>query len=291
MTSSSTLWTGLLGHPFNVSFVDAGGWRTRVLGAGSGPPLVMLHGTGGHAEAFARNLVGLGDHAQVFAPDFAGHGFTTLTERDLEIGDYVDHVIALLDRLELDAVHLSGESLGGWVAARLAARHPDRVQSLILNTPGGTMANDEVMARIRELSQAAADDPSPERIRTRLEWLMADPASVTDELVAIRRAIYSQDGFSTSMRHLLCLQDPVIRRRNLLITDELNAITAPTLVVWTSHDPSGPAAEGRVIADAIADSEFALIDDAGHWPQWEQVEQFDRLVVDWVRRHDRGDQP
>ena len=128
---------------------------------------------------------------------------------------------------------------------KFAAAHPERTGKIVLNTPGGTMARPEVMERIRSLSQAAADDPSDERIRARLEWLMADPATVTDELVAIRKTIYAQPGFSESMRHILCLQDPEVRRRNLITDAELAAVPHGALVVWTSNDPSGPAAAGN----------------------------------------------
>jgi 2-hydroxy-6-oxonona-2,4-dienedioate hydrolase len=280
-----TLWTDLAGIDYQVRYVQVGPWRTRVVERGSGPALILLHGTGGHLEAFARNLRALGDRFRVVVYDLPGHGWTSLTGRDLEIADYQDHLLGLMDALGIPTAHLSGESLGGWVAATFAADHPERVSSLILNTPGGTMANPEVMERIRSLSQAAADDPSYERIRTRLEWLMADPASVTDELVAIRRGVYSRPGFSDSMRHLLCLQDPHVRRRNLLGNEGLAAIAAPTLVIWTTDDPSGPPAEGQAMADRISGAEFRLIKGAGHWPQWEQQAEFDALVIDFVARN------
>ncbi len=54
------------------------------------------------------------------------------------------------------------------------------------------------------------------------------------------------------MRHILCLQDPEIRRRNLVTDEELAAVTAPTLVIWTSDDPSGPAKAGLDMAERIA---------------------------------------
>lgn len=279
-----TLWTDLAGLDYEIRYEQVGRWRTRVLERGSGPALIFLHGTGGHLEAFARNLRALGERFRVIAYDLPGHGWTTLTDHDLEIPEYVDHLLGLMDVLQVPAAHLSGESLGGWVAAKLAAAHPDRVLSLILNTPGGTMADPAVMERIRMLSQAAADDPSDERIRTRLEWLMADAASVTDELVAIRQGVYSRPGFPDSMRHLLCLQDPGIRQRNLILDEELAAIDAPTLVIWTTDDPSGPPAAGLAMAEAIKAAEFSLIEDAGHWPQWEQSAEFDALVIDFVRR-------
>lgn len=278
-----TLWTELAGLDFEMRHVQVGDWSTRVLEHGAGDPLVIMHGTGGHLEAFVRNLRALGAHHRVVLYDYPGHGWSTLAERDLEIADYAEHLLGLLDVLGLDRVHLSGESLGGWVAVKFAAAHPERVRSLVLNTPGGTMATPEVMERIRSLSQAAADDPSDERIRTRLEWLMADPETVTDELVAVRRGIYSRPGFADSMRHILCLQDPEIRRRNLVTDAELAAVRAPTLVVWTSDDPSGPAGAGMDMAERIPNGAFRLIEGAGHWPQWEQRDVFDELALTFFR--------
>ena len=280
-----TLWTDLAGLDYELRYEQVGPWRTRVLERGSGSALIFLHGTGGHIEAFARNLRAIGDRFRVIVYDLPGHGWSTLADQDLEIADYCMHLRGLMDLLEIPAAHLSGESLGGWVAVKFAAAHPDRVSSLILNTPGGTMADPEVMERIRSLSQAAADDPSPERIRARLEWLMASPAAVTDELVAIRQGVYSRPGFSDSMRHLLCLQNPDVRRRNLIEDRELAAIEAPALVIWTTDDPSGPPAAGQAMADKMKDAEFRLIERAGHWPQWEQQAEFDALVIDFIARN------
>ena len=281
----TTVWNELAGLDYSIRHVRVGSWSTRVLEAGTGTPFILMHGTGGHLEAFTKNLRALvGAGYRVVAYDYPGHGWTTTADSDLEIDDYIDHLLSLMDALGIERTHLSGESLGGWVAIKFAARYPERVRRLVLNTPGGTMATPEVMERIRSLSQAAADDPSEERIRVRLEWLMADPKSVTDELVAIRRGVYSRPGFSDSMRHILCLQDPEIRRRNRVTDDELAAITAPTLVIWTSDDPSGPAKAGLDMAERIPAGEFQLIEGAGHWPQWEQQEEFDRRVLEFLGR-------
>lgn len=280
----STLWTELAGLAYTIRYVAVGSWSTRVLRCGDGPPLILLHGTGGHLEAYARNLRALAARHHVIAYDFPGHGWTTPAVADLEIDDYLDHLTGLMDALGVARAHLGGESLGGWVAVKFAARHPSRVDRLILNTPGGTMATPAVMERIRVLSQAAADDPSEERIRARLEWLMADPRAVTAELVAIRRGIYARPGFSDSMRHILCLQDPVVRHRNLVTAEELAAVTAPTLVIWTSDDPSGPAKAGLAMAEQIPGAEFRLIEGAGHWPQWERSETFDSIVRAFLER-------
>lgn len=275
------VWVALSSTPHRIDYVQVGPWRTRVLSAGpeGAHPLVLMPGTGGHLEAYAHNVAAFAEHFRVIAYDYPGHGYTTHATADLELPDYVEHLLGLLDALGIDRAHLNGESLGGWVAVKFAAAHPERTAKVVLNTPGGTMARPEVMERIRSLSQAAADDPSDERIRARLEWLMADPATVTDELVAIRQNIYAQPGFSESMRHILCLQDPEVRRRNLITDAELGAVPHGALVVWTSNDPSGPAAAGMDMAEKITGGRFQHISDAGHWPQWEQREVFNELVL------------
>ncbi|MFC7661460.1 alpha/beta fold hydrolase [Pseudonocardia benzenivorans] len=280
--SRPSVWSALAGLELSIRYVQVGEWRTRVLETGGGDPLVLMHGTGGHLEAYAHNIVPLAERFRVIAYEYPGHGYTTHTTRDLELPDYVAHLDGLLDALGVDRANLSGESLGGWLALKYAAAHPERVRRVVLNTPGGTMATPEVMERIRSLSQAAADDPTEERIRARLEWLMADPSTVTDELVDIRRAIYARPGFAESMRHILCLQDPEIRARNLVTDAELAAVTCPALVVWTSDDLSGPAAAGMNMAAKMPDARFEVIKDAGHWPQWEQSETFNALALEFL---------
>lgn len=278
-----TAWGELGAVEHRIEYVEAAGWRTRCLVAGTGEKtLFLLPGTGGHLEAYTRNIAALAERFRVVAYDYPGHGYTTHTDHDLELPEYVEHLAALMDAYGVDRAHISGESLGGWVAVKFASRYPHRVDRLVLNTPGGTMARPEVMARIRELSQAAADDPSRERVRSRLEWLMAHPESVTEELIDIRQGIYAQPGFSTSMSHILCLQDPEIRARNLITDDELEGIRVPALVVWTSDDPSGPAGAGIHMAERMPLGRFELIDDAGHWPQWEQWARFNELLLGFL---------
>ncbi|MDN5852008.1 MAG: alpha/beta fold hydrolase [Actinomycetia bacterium] len=278
------VWVALGATEHRVRYVEVGTpdgltWRTRVLEAGQGEPLILMPGTGGHLEAYAHNVAALAEHFHVIAYDYPGHGYTTHAKADLELDTYVEHLAGLLDAFGIEKAHLNGESLGGWVAVKFAAAHPERTGKLVLNTPGGTMASPEVMDKIRGLSQAAADDPSDERIRARLQWLMADPATVTDELVAIRRAIYSRPGFADSMRHILCLQDAGVRRRNMVTDADLAAVPGPALVIWTSDDPSGPAGAGLQMAEKITGGRFELITGAGHWPQWEQRDTFNALAL------------
>jgi 2-hydroxy-6-oxonona-2,4-dienedioate hydrolase len=106
-----------------------------------------------------------------------------------------------------------------------------------------------------------------------------NPVDVTEELITIRQSIYAQPGFADSMRHLLCLQDPEIRRRNMLRAETLKAIKAPTLVLSTTGDASGPASSGEEMASLIPEGSFQLMDGAAHWPQWERPEAFNTTLL------------
>ena len=130
-----SIWGELADTDHELRHVDVRGVRTRVLRAGSGPDLVLLHGTGGHLEAYARDIAGLAADFRVTAYDMVGHGWSALPDRPYTIDVLTDHLTGLMDALEIDAAYLSGESLGGWVAAWAAAHHPERVGRLVLNTP------------------------------------------------------------------------------------------------------------------------------------------------------------
>jgi 2-hydroxy-6-oxonona-2,4-dienedioate hydrolase len=274
-----SIWTDLMQSAYTQRFVDAGGIRTRVLESGERgtPPLILLHGTGGHAEAYSRNMAAHGAQFHTYAIDMVGHGFSDKPEQRYEVADYVDHVLAFMDAENIEQASISGESLGGWVAARFAVAHPTRIDRLVLNTSGGATMDLAVMERIRSLSLAAVASPTWETVKKRIEFLMADPNDVTDDLVAIRLAIYEQPGALENMRRILCLQDPETRSRNNLTTAEWNAISAPTLVVWTTHDPTAPPEVGERIAAMIPGAQYALMPDCGHWPQFEDSETFNRL--------------
>ncbi|CAN5204395.1 alpha/beta fold hydrolase [soil metagenome] len=280
MMKPHTMWEELASLPHEISFVQVGPWRTRVLTAGDGPEtVVLIAGTSGHIEAHMWNLRAFAQRFSVVAYDSPGHGFTTYATHDLEIADYSEHLLGLMDVLGIDSAHISGESLGGWIAAKFAAAHPDRVKRIVLSAPGGTMLQEERLALVRKLSQEAVDDPSYENVRERLELVMAEPESVSEELVGIRQAIYSAPGFSESMTHILCLQDPVIRQRNIISDAEFAGIPNGALVVWTRHEPSGDVSVGQAMADKIPGGELLLIEEAAHWPQWEQPELFNERAV------------
>jgi len=278
-----SLWPTLSAGEFRLHTVQAGPVRTRCLEAGRGDKaVILLHGTGGHLEAYARNILPLAERYRVFAFDMIGHGYSDKPDHDYEIAHYVRHVVDFMDAVGLQRAHIAGESLGGWVAAQLAIDHPDRVDRMVLNTAGGLTADPKVMKGLYDLSLKAVREASPETVRKRLEWLMHDPAMVTEDLVEMRYRIYTQPGFLRAMEHILCLQIMEIRRRNMLDEDALKRIAAPAFVVWTSHDPTGAVEVGQKFAALIPKASLVVMQDCGHWPQFENAPLFNRLVMDFL---------
>ncbi|SMD22908.1 alpha/beta fold hydrolase [Kibdelosporangium aridum] len=256
--------------------------RTRVLQAGSGPELVLLHGTGGHLEAYARDIAGLSQDFHVTAYDMVGHGWSDLPDQPYTIDVLSDHLVSLLDVLGIDRAHLSGESLGGWVVAWVAAHHPGRVDRLVLNTPGNIANKPEVMVRMRDSTMAAVLDPSDATVRRRVEFLFHHKEMVTDELVNLRRKVYSRSGFVQAITNTLVLQDPQIRKDFAWAPSWVSRVIAPTLLLWTSHDPTGGLDEAEMLLDWLPDARLHVIDNAGHWPQWEQVGEFLDTHRSWL---------
>lgn len=279
-----SIWTELTPIPFSLDYVDAGGVRTRTLRAGAGEPVVFLHGTSGHLEAFTRNVVPHAEKYAVHAIDMLGHGYTAKPNHPYEIPLYVQHLLDYFDAVGIRRAHIVGESLGGWVGARTAVDHPERVASLQLLCAGGTVANPEVMKRIDGSTRQAVATDDVELTRKRLRLLMASEENATEELVEVRHRIYHQPDFVANIDNLLSLQKMEIRTRNLLTPEQMAKISAPTLIVWGRKNPFGDVPEAQAMHQAIAGSQLEIFEDTGHWPQHEQAAIYNPLSLEFLAK-------
>jgi 2-hydroxy-6-oxonona-2,4-dienedioate hydrolase len=263
---------------FSHRWIDVGGISTRLVEAGDGPEtVVFLHGIGGHLETFCLNIAAHAQRHRVVAFDMLGHGYTAKPDGIYEIERYVDHTLRFLDHMGIERATLAGTSLGGWVSARIAARHPDRVSRLSLISSAGLTSHPSVMHKLKTLTEQASLTSGRDAMKLRLEFVLKNPAAMTEELIDIRHDIYSAPDYQNSVRSIMCLQDMEIRRRNLLTVEEMAKIKAPTLVVWTHDDPTATLSDGRKYADAIVDSRFVVFENSAHMPQLEEPERFNAL--------------
>src|ERR1700733_15349177 len=115
---------------------DANGIKTNYLEAGSGSPVVLIHGSGPGVTAYANwrlVLPVLAERFRVLAPDMAGFGFSERPEKaDYGVDLWVEQLVGFLDALGIERASVVGNSFGGAIALRLAAHHPDRVGKLVL---------------------------------------------------------------------------------------------------------------------------------------------------------------
>jgi 2-hydroxy-6-oxonona-2,4-dienedioate hydrolase len=284
-----SIWNDLQGIEFRQVFYNAGGVRTRVIEAGRGTPLIFLHGTGGHAEAYLRNIAAHAQHFRVYAIDMIGHGYTSAPDIDYEMQCYVDFLRSFVDAIGADQVTISGESLGASVASWFAIAEPTRVLKIVLNTGILLTPSAEGAAELRDLlnrSRAAAGTPTREAIRKRMRWLVRSEESLTDELIEARLRIYSQPGRAAIIgriaeRSIGALLEPESSNawygRHLL-----KQIQCPTLVLWTRHNPGQSAADAAEGARLIPDCSMIVLENSAHWPQWEEPDAFNRVHLDFL---------
>ena len=123
-----SLWGDVHRSAFEQGYLDAGGVRTRYIRAGNreAPKLIFLHGTGGHAEAFLRNLDAHAEHFDTVLIDYLGHGWTDKPDIAYEMPQYCAHLNATMDALGFASASICGESMGGWIACLAAMARPSR---------------------------------------------------------------------------------------------------------------------------------------------------------------------
>jgi 2-hydroxy-6-oxonona-2,4-dienedioate hydrolase len=276
-----SLWTALREVAFRQGWIDAGGVSTRYAEAGpaDAPALVLLHGTGGHWETFARNIGPLSEHFHCIAFDMVGNGFSDKPDVDYEIPVYVDHAFAVMDAFGVERASLAGTSLGSWVAARMALDRPERVHKLVLMSVAGLVGTAENMARIREQRTRAVDDPSWESIKAMFDHLIADERNRLPDLVALRQAVYRLPEMKQAIHHILVLQDADTRARNLLGEAQWRSIATPALVIASGMDVSEYESTSRRVAALMPNAELADMPGVKHWPHFEDAERFNAISI------------
>jgi len=283
---NSTFWIDLLGGA--ISYYNAGGIRTRCLEAGKGEPLILMHGSGGHAESYIKNVVPLSEHFHVYAIDMVGHGFTDDPPTGGGVPALLDHLMKFMDAVGVRRAHLLGESMGGSVSAWAAIKYPERVNKVVYVCGAGLDLDPqdrELAAAGREafvrLSQQALSEPTRESVRQRLAWLFLDPEkSITRELLETRYQIYAgrrQRGPARPPGQRSGAQEWQLTRERLL------QIKAPFFFLWTDHNPTTPWQVAEKAHRLLTGSRFHLVKNAGHWPQYEQAEEFNRVVIDFLK--------
>jgi pimeloyl-ACP methyl ester carboxylesterase len=281
-----SIWNVLLGA--QVRFVSGSHYRHRAIEAGSGDPLILIHGVGSSAELFARNVVPLSKHFHVYAIDALYHGYSSLLPYDADnrVRTQADAVLDFMDALGISWAHMEGESMGAGMVFDLAMRHPKRVGRIILNSGSYYVDLRREFDKVPEadllvpLCRESVVNFSRESVRRRMEYLVASPHHLTDELVDQQFRMYQNPDIRASMERVYGVTAP--RPRLLCYSEEeASELKPPCLVLWTDRNKGQGPEVGKYLADCLH-ARFEIIEDAAHWPQWEQPEAHDALVTDFL---------
>ena len=263
---------------FEGRALDLHGHRVIYRVAGTGPPVVLVHGmvnSSRHWKAVAELLA---EDYTVIAPDLLGHGDSAKPEGDYSLGAHAAGIRDLLAALGIDRATMVGHSLGGGVAMQFFYQFPERCERLILISSGGLGRRVSLPLRL-----AALPGAEPVLALAAAPWLVTggdhagamlrkgSPA-VAALLRAVARALRSLNEPAARRAFLHTLRAVIgMRGQRVSARDRLYLLAAmPTLIVWGERDRTIPLEHGARAHDEAPGSRFATIAGSGHFPNLEE---------------------
>ena len=273
-----------------LAYYDAG-VSTGSTGVGGGLPLVMLHGGGPGASSWSNFGSALPRFAASFRTILVDQPGFGASDKPGVVGNYyrfaADLVVALLDELGIERVHLLGNSLGGGTAMRLALMEPDRVGRLVLMGPGGLTLNlfhAEPTEGVQRLMDFAGD-PSREALRAFISTMVVNQDLVTDELVEERYADATAPGAREAMASMgMSFWNPETAEDGRLWR-EAHHLRKHTLLTWGREDRVNPLDGAFTALKLIPKAQLHVFPNCGHWAQIEAADEFAELTTNFLARH------
>lgn len=240
--------------------------------AGSGAPLVLLHGFLCDSRVWRTQLEGLSDEFDVVAWDAPGAGATPDPAETFTIADWARSLAAFLDDHEIEQAHVLGMSWGGMLALELYRLQPNRVLSLLLAGAyagwKGSLGEDVAAQRLERCVRESTLLPE-EFVHLWVPEFFSEsrPQQLYDEMAAIVRDFHPL-GFRLMAKSLAETDD----------TPLLRDIEVPTLLIWGEQDFRSPLSIAHRFADDIPGAELAVIAHVGHITNMEAPTEFNALV-------------
>ena len=254
------------------------GQKMHYLEAGSGPPLILLHGTGGEGARWMPQIAALSSEFRVIAVDQIGFGQSDKPMTQYHTGVFAGFVAGLMKSIGVPRAAFAGQSMGANVVLFLAVHHPEMVERIVLVNGGGFRTESAVPARAggapdwhaRQISNAATLDES----REYLNLMYYDDAKfVTDKAVELNLAARLRSAYTISSMGLAGEKG-----LGQITEAEVKGIKVPTLLVWGANDTQSTLASQDRLHAAIVGSRKVIIDKAGHYPFLEHPDQFNQAV-------------
>lgn len=250
--------------------------KTRYLEAGTGEPVLLVHGVAiaGGADDWRPVIDLLSQRYRVIAPDMLGWPPSDTKQGMQAFPNLTDHLREFMDAIGLKKAHVIGATMGGWIAGLLAYESPDRVQKLILTgNPGFHGAPNDRLAQVEK--------PSRERVADAIAkvspMLSADEqATIVDEKIAKM----DEPGFFEAFADMMKTMANKDNRREYVLTRRLPHTPVETLFLIGRGDPSSEVA-GKIQA-MTPNSKVYIIETGAHQVHYENTEEFCRATCDFL---------
>jgi len=240
------------------------------------PKVILLHGLGGSVLNWATNTAAISQNYHVIALDQVGFGKSEKPMLKYRVATFVDFLDKFMSELKIEKAALVGNSMGGWVAALMAIKYPNRVEKLILADAAGLVPANFNEAQIYQLNNSTRDE-----IRANMKLIFANPLfqnneALVDQFMTAR--VTANDGGTINS-----VIDSIKRKEDFL-NGRLSEIKKPTLIIWGKQDGLLPVADATTFNKGIAGSELAIFDPCGHAPQFERAADFNKKVLEFLAK-------
>jgi 2-hydroxy-6-oxonona-2,4-dienedioate hydrolase len=263
-------------------YLDLPSGKVHFNEAGEGYPLLLLHGSGPGATGwsnFGGNIVALAEHFRCYALDLPGWGRSYSAAPDER--DYVRIVLEFLDALGIERAAFIGNSLGGVIAIRFAVEHAARQSHLV--AMGSAVSGAKLFSAADGPSEGlkvlrrAYEQPGMDSMRELVDVMVFD-AGDQAETIAQERL----EALLANPDHIANFLASEMSPREFPGEEAIAGIASPTLLIHGRDDRVLHYEHSLKLLSLIPDARLALFNRCGHWAQVERVEEFNRLVTDFV---------
>lgn len=274
--------------------VTANGIDTFYLEAGSGPPVVVLHGLGATNASMLPTLVALAGRHRVLAPDLPGFGDSDKPVAAYDPAFFATWLTAFLDRTGVDRAHFVGNSMGGRIALEMALASPSRVATLALLAPSMAFRRfRHAVPIVKFLSPEMGALPLPllaPHIHHGVRLLLARSSrlpstfydSAVDEFLRVFRTPRGRVALFAAARQIY-LERPFGPTG---FWSRLSGVTQPALFIWGDRDRMVPSAFARHVEETLPHARSIVLPDSGHVPQFEHPELTHELISGFLRENE-----
>lgn len=280
---------GTLEPRFEEAFVDVVGARVYYLHAGSGKPMLLIHGLVGSSANWRNNIGALAQHASVYAIDLVNMGKSQRVKGlDAGLKATANRIVAVMDALNLAEADVVAHSHGGAVALMLAALHPRRVCRLILFAPANPYSSaSDVMVRVystawgRILARMLPYLPTPIQ-RIALGGMYGGADNVSD--TCLQEVV---DGLRSpaTLRHVLCVIRCWCAEMAKLQVALRRIKRIPTLLVWGDRDCTVSLSSGVQLKSKLRSAELFVVPGGSHSIFKDRPEESNRIMLEWLGCH------